>query len=247
MRRAQAVSTKLIAVDGIDVEVTRKRIKNMYLRVRRGDGRAVVSAPLFTSEAAIRAFVSTKADWIRRKQAEEKKRSAHAGANASGAYACEEALFLWGERYAVETSFGGRFGVVLADGTARITLRRGSSREQQEAAMREWYRAQLCARAERLVPLWEARTGLVCNEWRTKDMKTRWGTCNTRDRRIWLNVQLAKYPPECVEYIILHELAHLREPSHGAAFKAILDEHMPNWRSVRATLNAHPVGCPSQT
>ena len=103
--------------------------------------------------------------------------------------------------------------------------------------MREWYREQLCAEVERLLPIWEQRTGLKCVEWKTKYMKTRWGSCNPEARRIWLNVQLAKHPVECLEYVILHELAHFVEKSHGPKFIAVMDAHMPTWRSIRKELN----------
>lgn len=103
--------------------------------------------------------------------------------------------------------------------------------------MREWYREELCREVERLLPVWEERTGFKCVEWKTKYMKTRWGSCNPNARRIWLNVQLAKYPIECLEYVILHELAHFVEKSHGSEFIAVMDEFMPAWRSIRKELN----------
>ena len=107
--------------------------------------------------------------------------------------------------------------------------------------MREWYRKQLQNETERRLPVWEERTGLFCAEWKTKYMKTRWGSCNPGVRRIWLNVQLAKHPVACLDYVILHELAHFVERSHGPKFVAVLDEYMPTWRSVRKELNTGPL------
>ena len=116
-------------------------------------------------------------------------------------------------------------------------MRRGSTKEQREAYIREQYRAMLKAEAARLVPVWEARTGLHCNSWHTKYMKTRWGTCNTVKKRLWFNVQLAEKPLECLEYVVLHELPHTKIGNHGKEFTAIMDQHMPEWREVKKRLN----------
>ena len=102
--------------------------------------------------------------------------------------------------------------------------------------MNEWYRKELSERVNYLLPKWETYTGLKCSSWQSKVMKTRWGTCNTKTKKIWLNVRLAEHPAECLEYVILHELAHTRVPNHGADFKAILTEYMPDWRTVKRRL-----------
>lgn len=224
----------LRCVAGIEYELVRKNIKNLYVRVLPPDGRVLVSAPRFASAQTIDCFVSSRASWIRKQQEAQQSRLKNVSCTGKSG----EMLPVWGKRYKVSLAEGSRFGLVLSGDEALLTVRKGSTAEQREAYVRKWYRQQLCAQVEQLLPLWEARTGLHCAEWRTKDMKTRWGSCNTRERRIWLNVQLAKYSPECLEYVILHELAHLREPSHNAAFKAILDRYMPDWRRIRKKLNS---------
>ena len=103
--------------------------------------------------------------------------------------------------------------------------------------MREVYRAELVRKTEVLMPKWEAITGLKSNEWRTKYMKTRWGTCNIVAKRIWLNVQLASKPPICLEYVILHELAHLVEKHHNKRFYGFVAKFMPNWQEIKSRLN----------
>ena len=225
------VSTRIMA--GIPVEVTRKRQKNMYLRVAP-DGTVRVSAPTRTSFAAIERFVELRMGWIVKQQA--KMISVAAKQEAGGND--DDAIYVWGRPYALEVTRGRSYALQLDGTRACLTAPAGSTPEKREAFMREWYRAELVRETERLLPQVEKMTGLYCNEWRTKYMKTRWGTCNTKAKRIWLNVQLAKYPIECLQYVILHEIAHLAVPDHGPRFAAIMDRYMPTWRSIRKKLNS---------
>lgn len=222
-----------IIVQDIPIEVRRKRIKNMYLRVYPREGRVLISAPLFTSDAAIEGFVSSKLPWIRAKLASTASTEQKAGQEAA-----EATFYLWGTPYPLTRVEGSTYSLVINDGHATFSAPATSAPEQREAYLLEWYREKLCHEVSRLLPLWEERTGLRCAEWRTKNMKTRWGSCNTKARRIWLNVQLAKYPRSCLEYVIVHELTHLIEPSHGPRFKAEMDKFLPNWRTTRKELNA---------
>lgn len=220
-------------VSDITVEVIRKDIKNMHLRVQPPDGRVVLSAPRSVSDATIDGFVASKLAWIRRQRADiaaQERQTQREGVTG-------ESLYVWGKQCFLTVVEGAGYAVDIAGQEATFTVRAGSSAEQREAQMREWYREQLCAEAERLLPIWEERTGLKCAEWKTKYMKTRWGSCNPDARRIWLNVQLAKHPVECLEYVILHELAHFIEKSHGPKFIAVMDAYMPAWRSIRKELN----------
>lgn len=175
-----------LVIDGIPVEVSRKKIKNMYLYVKPPEGRVSVSAPLRMSGSEIARFVRQKRSWIERRQQ---------------AY-----------RRQYEEQDLGENGVRPLD-------------ERDRAFLRE--------EISRLLPKWEERTGLHCSSFQIRDMKTRWGTCNTRTGKLWFALMLARQPQECVEYVILHELAHLYEPSHNARFKAFLDVHMPEWREIR--------------
>jgi predicted metal-dependent hydrolase len=127
--------------------------------------------------------------------------------------------------------------VVLAHGKALIYTKEGTGAEQRGRFIREWYRARLMEKAVPCLRRWELATGLHSSELRTKYMKTRWGTCNTSAGRIWLNVELAKKPEECLRYVTLHELAHLKISGHGRDFKALLDRYMPDWREIRKRMN----------
>lgn len=223
----------LMTISDVDVEVIRKDIKNMHLRVQPPDGRVVLSAPHSVSDMAIDGFVASKLAWIRKQQAEisaQERQTEREGVTG-------ETMYVWGKQCFVTVVEGASYSIDIAGQEATYTVRAGSTAEQRETHMREWYRGQLCQEVERLLPIWEERTGLKCAEWKTKYMKTRWGSCNPDARRIWLNVQLAKHPMECLEYVILHELAHFVEKSHGPKFVAVMDEHMPTWRSIRKELN----------
>ncbi len=122
-----------------------------------------------------------------------------------------------------------------------LRVRPGSDREKRETVLYEWYRSQLKERIPALLDLWEPRIGVRAAEVRTKRMRTRWGSCNIRERRIWLNVELMKKSPSCLEYVLVHELIHLIERNHTARFTELMDRHLPNWRARRDELNAAPL------
>ena len=136
------------------------------------------------------------------------------------------------------SSYSNKGNSLLLNGAeAYLTVRKESTAKQRENWVNEWYRGLLKEQIERLLPKWEDITGLHPSNWQTKYMTTRWGTCNTNTGKIWLNLQLAKKPIDCLEYVILHELAHLKVRNHGEAFIAIMDEYMPYWRETRKKLN----------
>ena len=138
---------------------------------------------------------------------------------------------------AAYTSLGAEAALVLSGDEAILTVRKESTASQREAFVNEWYRTLLKEKIEIYLPKWENITGLHCDSWQTKYMTTRWGTCNTKTRKIWLNLQLAKKPIECLEYVILHELAHLKVRNHSKDFVAIMDQYMPYWRETKKLLN----------
>ena len=125
----------------------------------------------------------------------------------------------------------------LSGDTAILTVRKESSPKQRESFVNEWYRNLLKQEVAKYLPKWEKTTGLYCSSWQSKYMTTKWGTCNPTSKKIWLNLQLAKKPIECLEYVILHELAHLKVHNHGPEFTAILDQYMPYWREHKRRLN----------
>ena len=221
-------------INGISVEIIKKNIKNMHLYVQPPDGKVQVSAPMHLSDESILMFVRTKIGWIRKQQEKFKNQPRQ----TERQYVSGESFYVLGKQYylQVEYSYKGN-SLVLSGDKAILTVRKESTPKQREYFVRVWYREILKAEIEKYLPKWEKKTGLYCDSWQTKYMTTRWGTCNTNTKKIWFNLQLAKKPVECIEYIILHELAHLKVKNHGNDFVAILDSYMPYWRETKKKLN----------
>lgn len=222
-----------LVIADIPIEVCKKNIKNMHLYVKPPNGNVSVSAPLNMNDEAIERFVRTKFNWIRKQiskfdnQARQSERE----------YVSGETFYVWGKRYYFQIEYGSKNSLVLTRNRAVMTVRKESTTEQRESFVREWYRAQLKTAIVRLLPKWEKITGLKAAGWQTKYMTSRWGTCNAKTGKLWFNLQLAKKTPECLEYVILHELCHLEEKNHSERFIALMDKYMPMWREVKTTLN----------
>jgi predicted metal-dependent hydrolase len=223
----------MLNISGIQIEVYKKNIKNMHLYVKPPNGEVSVSAPSAMSDNAIEHFIRTKVSWIKKQvgkfdnQLRQSERE----------YVSGETLYVWGKQYYLQTEYGSKNSLVLSGNKAILTVRKESSSEQREKFIRKWHRCLLKTEIARVLPKWEKKTGLKAKSWQTKYMITRWGTCNKNTGKIWLNLQLAKKTPECLEYIILHELVHLVEKKHNEHFVSLMDKYMPMWREVKVTLN----------
>jgi len=223
-----------VEISGIPVEIIKKNIKNMHLSVLPPNGAVRVTTPHSIPDEAIAMFVRTKVGWIKKQQ----EKFAEQPRQSERQYVSGETLYVWGKQYFVQVRYSYKGNSLeLAGDKAILTVRKESTVKQRESFVNEWYRAQLKAEVEKRLPKWEKLTGLYCDSWHTKYMTTRWGTCNVDKRRIWINLQMAKKPTECLDYVILHELAHLKASNHGPEFVAILDEYMPYWRETKKKLN----------
>lgn len=229
-----------IIVSGVTVQVVRKPIKNLHLGVYPPHGRVRVAAPLRVSDDAVRLAVVGKLGWIKRQRARfEAQPRQSAREMVSG-----ESHYFLGRRY--------RLRVVAHDGGASIGLRSkatlelrvpaGTSAMRRFLILQRWYRQQLKALIPPLVVKWEAVLDVRLAEWGVKRMKTKWGTCNPEARRIWLNLELAKKPVQCLEYIVAHELVHLIERHHNERFVGILNRHLPQWPQLKDKLQSEPLG-----
>lgn len=229
-----------IVVNGLVVSVVRKRIRNMSLRVYPPDGTVSVSAPLRVSDDAVRTAVVERWDWIRRQQ---NRVASLERPEAKEFVTGEEHLYL-GQKFRLNVNFSSRAGEAVwrEDGTLDLTVKTGASRKDREKALLGWYRARLKELIPPLMAQWEGVMGVEVMEWGVKSMKTKWGTCNTRARRIWINLELAKKPVRCLEYILVHELTHLLEKSHNHRFKSFMDRFLPQWRAVRTELKESGCG-----
>ena len=223
-----------IELSGITIDIQKKNIKNMHLAVLPPDGKVRVSAPVHLSDESIAMFVRTKLGWIKKQQ----EKFANQPRQSEREFISGETLYVFGKQYFLRVMYSYKGNsLVLKGNEAILTVRKESTARQREAFVNEWYRDLLKEKISIYLPKWEQITGLYCDSWQTKYMTTRWGTCNTNTRKIWLNLQLAKKPIECLEYVILHELAHLKVKNHGKDFIAILDTYMPYWRDTRKLLN----------
>ncbi|MHA1974855.1 MAG: M48 family metallopeptidase [Candidatus Hodarchaeales archaeon] len=220
-------------VAGMEVRIDRKDIKNMHLYVKPPNGTVSVSAPHELSDETIERFVRTKTRWLKI----QKSKFTEQLRQTERKYVSGETLYLWGKQYFLQVNYAYRNSLELAGDNAILTVREKSTARHRDNFVREWYREKLKAEITKLLPKWEKITGLKCSSWQTKYMKTKWGSCNIETKKIWFNLQLAKKPIECLEYIILHELIHMSVKNHNEDFVALMDKHMPFWREVKKKLN----------
>ena len=224
----------IMEIDGMTVEVIRRNIKRMYLYVRPPDGHLEVRAPRFVSREQITAFVLDKEDWIRKKQDQVREASAR---KKEPELVTGGRFPLWGVDQRVVVYHGARAGVLCADGILEITIPPDYREEQKEQVVDRWLRREFRRRIAQRLPVLSQKSGLSCRNWRIRDMKSRWGSCNTRTHDITLNLQLVRKDPVYLDYVILHELAHTRVPDHGPRFRALMDQICPEWKRLRKELN----------
>ena len=219
-------------VGDVVINVARKRMKNMYIRVR-SDGSVQISAPNRLSKTALQDFAHSHYDWIKKQQAVFAARPVV----PERQYLSGEIHYLWGQPYHLEVASSAQSSVQVLNDKIILQVHGPTSKEQREALLDKWYRQQLAMAIPPVLARCQDIVGVSANEWRIKKMKTRWGTCNVLRKRIWINLQLAKKTPDCLDYIVIHELTHLLEKSHNAVFKGYMDQFYPGWREVRKSLN----------
>ncbi|MCA9445194.1 MAG: M48 family metallopeptidase [Candidatus Omnitrophica bacterium] len=232
--------TSKITVSGIPVDIVRKDIKNLHVGVYPPMGRVRVAAPLAVNDDAVRLAVVGKLAWIKKQRARfeaqprQSKREMISG----------ESHYFLGRRY--------RLRVIEQDAPPRVEIRTrtridlyvrpNTPADKREEILNRWYRQELKSMVPPLLVGWQETLGVRANDWGIKKMKTKWGACNIEARRIWLNLELAKKPVQCLEYIIVHELVHLLERHHNDNFTALMNKFYPHWRSCREELNRAPLG-----
>lgn len=229
-------STRSRTIRGIPMTITKKDIKSLRITVKPPDGSVSVSAPLYASDDTVDSFIISRIDWI----AEQRERILSLPHPGPTEYVSGETLWLFGESYTLSVVDGIKNSLVIDGDTAYFTVKPGYDTKAREKFVDEWYRARLKAYISEHLQKWESTVGLFCSSWQTKKMKTRWGTCNTVTGKLWFNLGLAKKSPVCIDYIILHELTHLRYRGHGADFSSFLDKYMPDWREIKKKLNSLP-------
>jgi predicted metal-dependent hydrolase len=224
-----------IIIGNIRIEVIKKNIKNLHLSVHPPNGRIRIAAPLTMNDDAIRTFAITKLSWIKKQQAKFQNQERQ----SEREYVSGESHYYQGKRYLLNVVYTNKKQRVIIRKNSQIDLyvREGSTKEQRKRVMMEWYRSELKKQIPALIGKWEKKIGVSVNSWGVKLMKTKWGTCNPKDKRIWFNLELAKKNPRCLEYIVVHEMIHLLEKHHNEKFYAYLEQFFPNWKEIKSELN----------
>ncbi|MBQ4137607.1 MAG: M48 family metallopeptidase [Clostridia bacterium] len=221
-----------IEIDGITVSVTKKNVKNMNLRISE-DLRVTLSVPKLCTYSEISRFLHSKSGWLQKNMKRLKKHSVKLTAH----YVTGEDFYLFGEKYSLVVFDSPRYAITIEGDKAILYAPATSDIAHRDKFVNSFYRKKLKEKIDFYLPKWEQLTGLHASSYQIKNMKTRWGTCNTRTKKIWINLRLAKEPVECLWYVLLHELAHTRVYDHGPAFISILDKHMPDWKDIKSKLN----------
>lgn len=225
----------VLSVSNIPVAITRKDIKRLHLSVYPPDGQVRVSAPLYMTDDNIRLAVVLRLKWIKAQQ----KHFHDQPRQTERQMVSGESHYLWGTRYRLDVSYRhGKHEIFPKGNFLYLQVNSGTSTANRERLLHDYYRQQLRQRIPTLLEKWYPRIGCEVVGWGIKRMKTKWGSCTPKSGRIWLNLELAKKPAGCLEYVLVHELAHMLESRHDDRFTSLMDQYLPNWRSLRSQLNA---------
>lgn len=226
---------KSLVLEDIEIEIQKKNIKNLNLTIDLAAGKVRMSVPLDAREEEIRYFAFSKIAWIKKKQAISGTRKKP----SSLEYLTGEVHFFLGQPYrlhVIETKKS-QYLEIKADGSMNLYIRPGSTKDKREKLILKEYRQKLKEMIPEMIKKWEGPMGVRVEEFGIKNMKTRWGTCNIAEKRIWVNLELAKKEEKFLEYILVHEMVHLLERRHSAKFKSYMDRFLPDWRRLREELN----------
>ncbi|QDZ41647.1 M48 family metallopeptidase (plasmid) [Euhalothece natronophila Z-M001] len=228
-----------IKVSGLTINVTRKKIKNLHLSVHPPHGEVRISAPLTVDDESVRLFAISRLNWIKKNQAQILAQPRQSPRK----FVSGESHYFQGQRYLLNVIYYNRAPKVEIRNKTYIDLyvREGSSQEKRREVLRNWYRQHLKSEIPKLIQKWQEIMEVKVRDWGVKRMKTKWGTCNIQAQRIWLNLELAKKPPSCLEYVIVHEMTHLFERHHNERFQSLMDQFLPHWRRDRDELNRTPI------
>jgi predicted metal-dependent hydrolase len=226
--------TKTLEIASVQIEVTKKPIKNLHLAVYPPDGRVTVASPKGFSDELIRVYILSKISWIRKQQLKFTSQDRLSGRE----YINGESHYFQGRRYLLEVDKASKNSVHIVNNTKiKLLVTNPENKDLKEKIMLAWYRTELKSVIIPLIEKWEKIIGVKSKDIRIKSMKTRWGSCNIKTAIIWLNLELAKKSKDCVEYVLVHELTHLLEKKHNANFKNLMGRFLPDWISRKVELN----------
>lgn len=225
---------KEIIISNLNIGVEKKSIKNMYIKVLPPDGKVVITVPKTVNDDIIRMFVISKINWIKN----QKEKFENQSRQTKRQYITGESYYLWGRRYRLDVQYvKSRNNIILVGEKIILEIKKESTIEQRAKVLNEWYRQQLKEKIPIVLKKCENIVGIKASDCRIKNMKTKWGTCNIEKGRIWINLQLVKKIPRCLEYVIIHELVHLLERHHNERFYRFMDLYYPDWRVTKDILN----------
>lgn len=233
-KRKAPKSTEII-LSGIPVEIVRKDVKNINLRVYPSKRKVRISAPWYLRQKVIENFAESRLEWIQN----HFERFKPPAGPANPKYLTGEKHLYRGaelELQVVTVDAVPEVKIGWDEGILEMRVRPGSSKSQRAKVLKEWYRAGLKEEIPKLIDKWEAPMGVAVSEFGVKQMKTRWGSCNIRAKRIWLNLELAKKSPACLESVVVHEMVHLLERYHNKRFYRLMDRFLPQWREIEKEL-----------
>lgn len=227
-----------ICIGDIEIDVTKKDIKNVHLSVYPPHGQVRVSAPLHMDLDMIRLYTISRLTWIRKHQRKIKSQKRE----AKREYLSKESHYFLGKRYLLKVKDDAAINKIrLLHSHIEMNLRHNTLREKRKELLDAWYRNQLKEIVVKQIAKWEPLMGVKVAEFGIKKMKTKWGTCNREASRIWINLELAKKPIQCIEYIVVHEMVHFSERNHTDRFVTLMNNYLPNWRELKEELNRLPV------
>jgi len=224
----------------LEIHTIKKDIKNIHLGVYPPDGRVRIAAPTKTTDETLRVLVTSKMPWINKQKAKFEKQERQ----TKREFVSGESHYFMGNRYLLN--------IIHTNSAPKVEIRRkarmdmyvgpGTSKERREKIINNFYRSELKKQIPTFISKWEKITKIHVKEFRIKKMKTKWGTCNPQRQRVWFNLELAKKPLHCLEYVLVHEMTHFVERNHTKEFKLLLKSSMPNWSRYRDELNDGTLG-----
>ena len=224
-----------LKLDDIDAEVIQKKIKNLNLRICPPDGKIRISAPLHVSQEKICKFAFSKLEWIRK----QRTRMHNQVRPLPERFLENESHYFCGQAYPLKIIINNNSPFAeLSDQQIILNLPPNAPTGKRRAVLNEWYRGELMRLIPPLINKWENFLNVSVTSFHIRSMKTRWGSCTPKTGRVRFNLELAKRSPECLEYIVVHELVHLLEASHNSRFKALMDQFYPDWRLCRKELHS---------
>ena len=227
-----------ITVSNIEIDVEKKAIKNLHLGVYPPNGKVRIAAPLKVNDESIRLFAISKLNWIKKQQ----RNFAAQERETEREFISGESHYFNGSRFIMNIiPITGKAMVVLRHKYIDVYVKPGSSRKHKASVVAKFYRKYLKEQIPPLIAKWERKMKVKVEDYGIKQMKTKWGTCNIEAKRIWVNLELAKKPLPCLEYILVHEMVHLLERRHNGTFVAYIDKFLPRWRALKGELTKSPI------